>query len=188
MLKINFNPFPCLESKRLYLRQMTIKDVNEVFELRSSKEIMRYIPRPLAKTKHDALDFIDLVNKAVRDNESINWAITLKKDNVLIGMICLIRIQPENFRSEIGYILHPDLQGKGIMNEAVELLIDYSFNTLKFHSLEAVIDPENRASANVLLKHNFVKEGYFKENSFFEGKFLDAEVYSLINKAPHSAF
>lgn len=184
MLKISFNPFPCLESDRLYLRQITIKDVNEVFELRSSAEIMKYIPRPLAKTKHDALDFIDLINKAVKDNEGINWAITLKKDNVLIGMICLIRMQPQNFRSEIGYILHPDLHGKGIMHEAAALVIDYAFNALHFHSLEAVIDPENRASANVLLKHGFVKEGYFKESGFYEGRFLDAEVYSLLNTKP----
>lgn len=182
MLKISFNPFPCLESKRLYLRQITPKDVNEVFTLRSSAEIMKYIPRPLAKTRHDALDFIDVVNKGLRDNEGINWAITLKKDNVLIGMICLIRMQPANFRTELGYILNPDFHGRGIMNEAVGLVVDYAFHTLKFHSLEAVIDPENRASANVLLKHNFVKEGHFKESSFFEGRFLDAEVYSLINR------
>ncbi len=66
------------------MRQITTKDENEVFELRSSAEIMKYIPRPLAKTKHDALDFIDLVNKSEKYNKSINWAIKLKKDNCLI--------------------------------------------------------------------------------------------------------
>ncbi|MGY0034483.1 GNAT family N-acetyltransferase [Pedobacter sp. NJ-S-72] len=52
----------------------------------------------------------------------------------------------------------------------------------KFHSLEAVIDPDNYASEKVLIKHGFVKEGHFKENSFFDGKFLDAVIYSLINR------
>lgn len=182
MLKISFNPFPSLESKRLYLRQVTVKDADEVFALRSNAQTMKYIPRPLAKTRHDALDFIDLVAKGLKDNDSINWAITLKKDNVLIGLICLIHIQPEDYRTELGYILNPAFHGKGIMNEAVQLVIDYAFKVMNFHSIAAVIDPDNRASANVLLKHHFVKEGHFKESSFFEGKFLDAEVYALLNR------
>jgi len=180
MLKISFTPFPILQSERLILRRITDDDVDQVFALRSNAEIMKYIPRPLAKTRQDALDHIYLVNKGIKDNESINWAIALKENNKLVGMICLIRMQPENYRTEIGYIMHPDVRGKGIMHEAVGLIIDYAFNQLNFHSLEAVIDPENYASEKVLLRHNFVKEGHFKENAFYNGKFLDAAIYSLI--------
>lgn len=183
MLKINFSPFPTLLSDRLRLRRITADDVYEVFALRSDPETMKYIPRPLAKTKLDAMDHITMVNKGVADNNSINWAITLKEDNKLIGMICLIRMQPENYRTEIGYILHPAFHGMGIMHEAVGTLINYAFNILGFHSLEAVIDPENKASEQVLLKHNFVKEAHYIENTWYDGKFLDAVVYSLVNRS-----
>lgn len=183
MLNINFSPFPNLLSDRLRLRRITADDVYEVFLLRSDPETMKYIPRPLAKNKTDAMDHITMVNKGVADNTSINWAITMKEDNKLIGMICLIRMQPENFRTEIGYILHPAYHGMGIMHEAVGVLINYAFNILGFHSLEAVIDPENKASEQVLLKHNFLKEAHYKENTFYDGKFLDAVVYSLIRPA-----
>lgn len=180
-MTINFDPFPILESERLQLRKVTNDDVNEVFELRSNPETMKYIPRPLAKTKEDALEHIRTTNLATTANQAINWAITLKEDNKLIGMICLIRMQPEHFRSETGYILHPDQRGKGIMNEALKTVIDYAFDTIKFHSLVAVMDAENTASAKVVLKQGFVREGQFKQNEFYNGKFLDTDHYSLLN-------
>ena len=182
MLKINFDPFPVLESERLILRRIVPADVNEVFAIRSDEEIMKYISSPRAKSKEDALDYIKVVGKGIEENNFINWGISFKDNPKLLGMICLIRMQPENYRSETGYILHPNFQGKGIINEALGTVIDYAFNVLKFHSLEAVINSENYASEKVLIKHDFVKEAHFKENRFFEGRFLDAVIYSLINR------
>lgn len=68
------------------------------------------------------------------------------------------------------------------MGESIQLVIDYAFNILKFHSIEAVIDPDNFASEKVLIKSKFLKEGHLKENEYYDGKFLDTVIYSLINK------
>jgi ribosomal-protein-alanine N-acetyltransferase len=182
---ICFSPFPLLETKRLMLRRIMSDDVDEVFALRSDPETMRYIPRPLAKTKQDALDFLKTINKGLEDNEFINWAICFKDDPKLIGMICLIRFQPENFRTEVGYILSPSYRKLGVMTEALDAVIDYAFGRLKFHSLEAVIDRENLASEAVLLRKEFMKEAHFKECRYWNGEFLDDVVYSLLNKALH---
>lgn len=182
MLQINFTPFPNLETERLYLRRITKEDVNEVFELRSNKETMKYVPRPLAKTKEDALGHIANIEERIIKNEGINWAITLKNDPKLIGLIGHYKLKPEHFRSEIGYMLLPDFHGKGIISEAVEELIKYGFNVMKLHSIEALIDPENTASERVLQKNGFVKEAHLKENEFYEGRFLDTVIYSLLNK------
>lgn len=181
MLQVNFNPFPNLESERLLLREVTVADVNEVFDIRSDVQTMQYIPRPLAKTKQDALEHIQMLRKGVQDNEFINWAITFKDDDKLIGVICLLRMQLKNFRTEIGYALHPDFHRKGIMDEAVRTVIAFAFNSLKFHSIEAVIDPDNLASEKLLIKNHFVKEAHLKENEFYEGNFLDTVIYSLLN-------
>lgn len=181
MLLVSFNPFPNLESERLILREITPADVEQVFAIRSDAATMQYIPRPLAKTKQDALEHIQMLRKGVLDNDFINWAITFKDDDKLIGVICLLRMQLKNFRTEIGYALHPDFHGKGIMDEAVKVVIDYAFNSLKFHSIEAVIDPDNLASEKLLIKNHFVKEAHLKENEFYDGKFLDTVIYSLLN-------
>ena len=182
MENFSFLPFKNLQSDRLLLRQITAADINEIFELRSDKEVMKYIPRPLCVTLEDAMLHINMIQQKIETNEGINWAITLKNDDKLIGYIGHYRIQWEHFRSEIGYMILPEFNGKGIVTEAIKLLIDYGFNDMKMHSLEGVIDPANTASARVLEKNGFVKEAHFKENEFYDGKFLDTVIYSLVNK------
>ncbi len=182
MLVFNFAPFPNLETNRLNLRRLKSEDVDEIFVLRSNPEIMQFIPRPLMKTKEEALEFISVMDTNVNNNNVINWAITTKEDDQLIGMIGFYRMKPENYRAVVGYILSPEFHGKGIITEALEKVIQFGFEEMGLNSIEAVIDPENFGSEKVLLKNNFVKEGHFKEHTFFEGKFLDSIFYSLLKK------
>jgi ribosomal-protein-alanine N-acetyltransferase len=78
-------------------------------------------------------------------------------------------------------VLHPDQWKKGIMKEAATAIIKYGWEALGLHSMEAHIDPENKASAALLLSLGFEKEAYFRENFCYNGKFLDTEIYGLIN-------
>ena len=181
MLNLNFAPFPVIKTERLTLRRIIEEDVNEVFELRSNPETMRYIPRPLAKTTEDALMHIATIEEKIILNEGINWGITLNDNSKLLGIIGYYRMQPENYRAEIGYILLPEFHGRGIITEAVNRLISYGFNDLKLHSIEAIIDPENLASEKVLQKCGFTKEGHLRECQFYEGKFIDKVIYSLLS-------
>lgn len=182
MLDINFSPFQNLETERLYLRRVTKEDVNEIFALRSDQEVMKYIPRPLVKTEEEALAHIAMIDEKIDSNEGINWAITLKGNPKLIGIIGHYRIRPEHFRAEIGYMLLPEYQGKGIISEAINEVVNYGFEVMKLHSIEAIIDPENFASEKVLQKNGFVKEAHLKENEFYDGRFLDTVIYSILNQ------
>jgi len=182
MLAFNFTPFPVIETERLVLKRITNEDANEVFELRSNPETMKYIPRPLVKNTEDALEHIAMIDDKIETNMGINWGITFKDNSKLLGIIGYYRMQPDNYRAEIGYILLPEYHGKGIIPEAVNRLIRYGFDDLKLHSIEAVIDPENLASEKVLQKCGFVKEAHFKESSFYEGRFMDKVIYSLLDK------
>lgn len=182
MLEINFSPFPILETDRLLLRRVSENDVNEILELRSNPETMKYIPRPLLKNNQDALDHYKMIDEAIENNTGINWAVTIKGNPKLLGIVGFYRIQRENYRAEIGYMILPEFQGMGIITETIQILLEYAFSQLNLHSVEAVIDPENIASEKVLQKCKFVKEAHFKENEFYDGKFWDSVIYSLLNK------
>ncbi|MFV8391950.1 GNAT family N-acetyltransferase [Flavobacterium sp. LB2P6] len=182
MLTINFSPFPNLDTERLLLRRIDSNDLKEIFALRSNPETMKYIPRPLLKTDEDALEHIAMIDTKIETNEGINWAITLKDNPKLIGIIGHYRIKPEHYRAEIGYMLVPEFHGKGIVSEALKEVVNYGFKIMKLHSIQAIIDPENHGSAKVLEKNGFVKEAHLKENEFFEGRFLDSVIYSILNK------
>jgi ribosomal-protein-alanine N-acetyltransferase len=180
MLTVNLQPFPVLSTGRLILRRVDKKDAPEVFAMRSSPEVMKYIDRLRATSMDDALDFIQRVDDLVDNNNGITWAITLKDDDTMIGSIGLWRIVKEHYRAEIGYMMQPSFQGKGLMNEAMIATLDYGFKELKLHSVEANVNPANAASARILEKHGFVREAYFKENFYFNGKFLDTFIFSLL--------
>lgn len=182
MLQINFHPFKNLESERLLLRRVSIDDVNEIQELRGNPETMKYIPRPLVTNLEEAIAHFEMIDDKIEKNEGINWAITIKGNPKLIGIIGHYRIQPENYRCEIGYMILPQYNGLGIATEAIKVVLEYGFDDLKMHSIEAIIDPENIASERVLQKNGFVKEAHILENEFYDGKFLDTVIYSLLKR------
>ena len=180
MLDINFDPYPLLTTERLVLRQMNTGDAKEVFFLRSDGDVMRYVGRPKCPSIEEAVKWIEMVEDSRIKNNGITWAISLKNDPLLIGVLSFWKIDKENYRAETGYVLHPDHQKKGILNEALSAALHYGFHTLKFHSVEANIDPENTASKNLLERNGFIREAYYRENFFFDGIFYDSAIYSLL--------
>jgi len=179
LLELNFDPFPVLETDRLMLRKISMDDAEYLFHLRTNEDAMKYINKPLPKSI-DAVK--ELITKMNDNSVRIQWAVTSKKEDTLVGTIGYHIIEKEHYRAEIGYMLHPKLWSKGLMSEAISVVLDFGFNQMGLHSIEARINPANNQSAKILSKHFFIKEGYFKENYFFEGNFLDSEIYSLVNR------
>jgi ribosomal-protein-alanine N-acetyltransferase len=182
MLNPNFNPFPVLTTQRLVLRRFTDADAGDLFEMRSDANVMQYIGRPLCKTLDDALGLIKVIDDLLAANNGITWCISFKDDPKFIGSIGFWRVEKENHRAEIGYLLNPACQGQGLMQEAVQKVIDFGFNELNFHSVQANVSPQNSASIKLLECNNFVREGHFKENHYHNGRFEDTLIYSLLTK------
>lgn len=183
MLEISFLPFPTLKTERLVLRQVNADDAKEILSLRSNDEVMKYIPRPYLKTIDDALELIAMFDDKIETGIGINWGICfLDEPDKLIGIIGHYRLKPEHYRAEVGYMIFPEYHGKGIVSEALQVVVEYGFKEMKLHSIEAILDPENKASEKVLLKNGFVKEGHLRENEYYEGRFLDSMIYSRLNK------
>ena len=141
---------------------------------------MKFICRPIAQTKEDALQLINLMNDGIAQQENISWAICQKKDPKVIGSIGFVRMKKDHHRAEVGYLLSTKHQGRGYMKEALTAVTDYGFKTMKLHSIEAVLDPNNKASLALLEKNKFRKEAHFKEDFFYNGKYMDSLVYSRL--------
>jgi ribosomal-protein-alanine N-acetyltransferase len=180
MLNINFNPFPLINTERLLLRQVDKTDVNEIFFLRSDEQIMKYLDKAPAKDLDDAYKFIQTISDQEKNNAAVTWAITLKGNPKMVGTICFWNIQKEHYRAELGYLLHPEHWRKGLMQEALTAILEYGFKVIKLHSVEAHVNPNNIPSIELLEKNGFIREAYFKENYFYDGRFLDTAIYSLL--------
>jgi len=174
MNTINFTPFPNLLTERLILRELNLQDDNEIFFLRSDERVLKYLVITPAHSIEEARAFIHKINNGLADKEwAYYWAICLKNEPKLIGTICFWNISKEENKAEIGYVLHPGYQGQGLMQEAIARVLEYGFEKMKLHSIEAVLHPENIRSINLLQRNGFV---YQKNEE-------DAVVYVLANPA-----
>ncbi|WP_158961726.1 GNAT family N-acetyltransferase [Myroides fluvii] len=182
MLQLNLPIFPLLETERLLLRATNFGDADDMFAMRSSAEVMKYIPVPLATERREAEEYINSLQQRMENKECINWTITLKETGQMIGTIGFYRMKLQHYRTETGYMLLPEFYGKGYASEALQGIVDFGFRTLGFHSIEAVIYPENISSQRVLEKCGFVREAYFKESEFHGGQFVDTAIYSILKR------
>lgn len=183
MINIDFSIFPILHTDRLILKEITENDAQILFEMRSNQDLMKYIDRPKPDSIDDIYDLIQKMKTMKSKGEGISWGIYKKEQpDLKIGNIGLFRIIAEHYRAEIGYMLNTANHQQGIMYEAILKVIEFGFIQMNLHSIEANINPENIASRKLLEKTGFVREAYFKENYFFNGKFIDSEIYSLLNK------
>src|SRR3954467_14348600 len=122
MILLNFDPFPVLETDRLILREISLDDAGDIFELRNNEAAMKYINRPALISIDDA---VDLIKKMTDISERISWGIILKNENKIIGSIGYHKIEKEHSRAEIGYMLSPEYWNTGIMSEALSKVIEY---------------------------------------------------------------
>lgn len=182
MININILPFPNLQSEHLSFREINEKDIPEVMELRGNAENMKFIPRPLVTNEEEALAHINMILSKKEENDAINWVITEKGSDSLIGIIGLFRTQHEHFRSELGYMILPQHHGKGYVTEAIATVLSFGFNTINLHSVNAIIDTNNLASARVLEKNGFRKEAHFVEDFFWNNEFSDSAHYGILKR------
>ncbi len=182
-IKINFTPFPVLITGRLRLRQLKTEDEHDVFSLRSDDRVLEFLDRPKAQTIEDARQFISNINEGIARNEWIYWAITLQETGNLIGTISLWKFSKAHSKAEIGYELLPEHQGKGLMQEALTAVINYGFDNLQLHSIEAEVAPNNLGSIKLLKRNKFTKAANSKKGNSQTEKQSNTVIYVLKNNA-----
>jgi ribosomal-protein-alanine N-acetyltransferase len=155
MLDLNFSIFPVLETERLLLRKLTNDDVVPIHQLRSDPEVNVFIDRPISKSIEDARMHIEKIERLIKNNECIYWAISWKDADNLIGTICFWNFDIENEIIEVGYELLPAYQRQGIILECIKKVIEYGFNEMKAKVITAFPASKNIASIKLLEKLNF---------------------------------
>ncbi|MGI9530814.1 GNAT family N-acetyltransferase [Lutimonas sp.] len=151
-----FQSFPELKTPRLLLRDLSEEDYQMMFFLRSDTTVNAYIKREGAKKLEDAIDFMNMVQHGYEKGDNINWAISKKEDQKMIGSICLWNFSEDLKTAEVGYSLHPEYQQQGIMNEAMKAIITFGFTVLNFDRLVAYTHHANLSSLQLLKKNGFI--------------------------------
>ncbi|HIW06370.1 MAG TPA: GNAT family N-acetyltransferase [Candidatus Ignatzschineria merdigallinarum] len=172
---------PKLETARLLLRPLVLDDALRIFHNFSQDCVTEFYDLSTFTKMEEAIDLINNWNQRTANGEGLRWAITYKETpELLIGTCGFHNFSKENNRAEIGYELSPEEWGKGVMTEAIREMIAYGFETLELHRIEAFIDPLNHASRKLLQKDGMKTEGVLRDYFFEKGRFVDAEMLSIL--------
>jgi len=180
MLELKFEKFPELKTDRLLLRQVQYYDIKDMHRMRTDPEVMMHMDIEIPQSINDTQKKFEQEIESFSQGDSVYWAIILKSSNEFIGGAGYWRLIKEHYRAEIGYQLLPKYWRKGLSIEALKAIIQFGFKEMGLHSIEGNVNPKNIPSMKLLEKLGFEQEAYFKENFYFNGKFLDSIIFSLI--------
>ncbi|APZ47889.1 N-acetyltransferase [Polaribacter reichenbachii] len=173
-MNFDFKNFPEIKTERLLLREATFKDINSVYELRSSKEINKFVGTKRVKNLEEAKDFIEVCNNLYQKEKRIFWLIAYQTQ--VIGSIVLHQIDiPKNY-AEIGYKLKPEFQQKGLMTEAMQSVLGFGKSKMKLKTIEAFTHKNNLASIALLEKLDFVFQPNRKCKTFDFNRIYKLEI------------
>lgn len=171
--------FPVLRGARVSLRGPTPDDSDALFALFSSPDVMRYWSRPPMTERAEAQSLVANILEGFKARTTLNWVIADAHGHA-IGSCTLFRFDANHRRAELGYALQPAYWGQGIAAEAATLALDWAFDTLKVHRVDAGIDPDNSASRRLLHRLGFRTEGRQRESFFVGDRVTDSELLGLL--------
>ena len=178
-----FRDYRELQSQRLLLREITARDVSDIFEIYSDPEVMLYFDDRFAfQDLSEAEQMISGYQNEIRDQNGMRWGIVLKESGKLIGTCGFHAISDYHKRIETGYDLNRHYWGKGFMSEALSLIIDHAFTVSDVNRIEAFVETPNTASRSLLEKLGFKLEGLLREHEMCRGNLIDIQILSLLRK------
>lgn len=172
--------FPALSTRRLVLRVPTMKDAEPFRALLSIPEVTRFSNWPDAPTAKQGERFMRWMAKHYASGKGCAWIIEDRASKALIGAVRFNSIDKRWKAGEIGYELHPDFWGKGLMTEAARLVVACGHEVFKLNRIEAWTLPGNGASDRVLEKAGFRHEGTLRQKAWFKGGFHDFRMFGRL--------
>lgn len=163
-----------IETERLVLRAWKPDDAPGLFEYAKSPLVGPAAGWKPHKTVEDSEAYLKF---AIEENET--WAVTQKADGRILGGIGLHTTRVDTVR-ELGYVLHPDFWGRGIMTEAAKAVIDFGFRTLTLDAIIVRRNANNARSGRVIAKCGFRYDGTLRRNTRrVDGSLSDDCVFSM---------
>jgi len=175
-------PTPTLHTARLCLRPFTSADADALFALHSSAYVLRYWDAPPWTDRGRAYRFIAACREMAEERSGARPAIERVCDGAFIGWCGLTRFNPDYRSASLGYCLDDAAWGHGYMTEAAAALLRWGFDSLDLNRVQAEVDTRNAASARVLEKLGFMREGTLREDCVVNGEVSDSWVYGLLRR------
>jgi RimJ/RimL family protein N-acetyltransferase len=173
---------PTLLTPRLRLRPFDEADASALFALHSNADVLRYWDTPPWTEPARAERFLAACREMAETGTGVRLAVTRASDGSFLGWCSLTRWNPDHRSAALGYCFGQAAWGHGYATEAGRALLQWAFDVLDLNRVQAETDTRNAASARVLEKLGFVREGTLREDCVVDGEVSDSWVYGLLRR------
>ncbi|NOV02290.1 GNAT family N-acetyltransferase [Paenibacillus planticolens] len=173
-----------MSSSNIYLRKLEMKDASDLLELKLRNRNFYQQFEPIRDESHFTLEGqereIATGIQGEANDQSYIFGVFMKETNELLGRIALTGIARGAFQNAyLGYFIDEIHNGKGYATEAVSRCVNYAFNEIGLHRIQAGVMPKNIPSIRVLEKAGFRHEGLAKKYLKINGTWEDHELFAI---------
>ena len=170
-----------LKGNTIYLRALEPEDLEFVYAIENNESVWEVSYTQTPYSRFLIKQYLENAHQDIYEAKQLRLAICLNDTQKAIGLIDLFDFDPKNSRAGLGLVI-ADLESrnKGIGSEALELVINYSFQQLQLHQLYANIGSDNEISLQLFTKFGFQKIGIKKDWNRVQNGFKDELLFQLI--------
>ncbi|AGL18009.1 GNAT family N-acetyltransferase [Actinoplanes sp. N902-109] len=175
-------PAEPIRTARLVLRPFGLGDVDDVWSFQREPSVarfMRWEPRDREQSASSVREMVT-ENGLTAEGDCLSLAIVEPPSTTVIGQAELVWLSEPDSQGEIGFVLHPAHQGRGLATEAAAALLRVGFGDLGLHRIAGRCNATNTASAAVLQRLGMRREAHLRDTSFRKGAWQSELVFALL--------
>lgn len=166
-----FSHIPSQETRRVLLRGMRVTDAEDMFDYARRPSVTEYLTWNTHASIEETREYLTYVGQRYRTGDFYDWAMVDKESGRMIGTCGFTCVRCPDDAAEIGYVLNPDFQGRGLATEAVLCLLTFGFERMGLHRIEARFVEGNLPSLRLMERVGMTFEGYARESMRIKGRY-----------------
>ena len=175
-----FSSLPILETSRLVLRPLSVRDARDIYSWASDPKVARYVLWDAHRSLSETRDYLRTVRRMYRRGLPSSWAVVLTESSRVIGTIGFMWYSDLNCTAEIGYSFSRSCWNHGYATEALRAVLSSAFASLPLNRIEAQHDVRNPASGRVMEKCGMRQEGILRQRICNKGENVDVALYAIL--------
>jgi RimJ/RimL family protein N-acetyltransferase len=172
---------PLLAGKQVVLRELRTSDAASLFTMLTTEEVSRFISPP-PSTVEGFERFIAWTHRQRSAGAYVCFAVTLQGFDTAIGIFQIRETEPGFGTAEWGFAIGSEFWGTGVFQQSAELMLEFAFDTIGVHRLEARAAVLNGRGNGALLKIGAVQEGLLRKSFLRNGDYLDQVLYAILDE------
>ncbi len=181
-IKEVFSNIPNLETERLLLRRIELSDAQDMYEYSCDKELTKYLTWASHTSLSETTRYIRLLEKKYMKGDFWDFGLVFKDTGKFIGTCGFTSFDKDTNSAEIGYVISPEYQRRGLAPEACRAVMKFGFAVFDLDYFAARFIDGNEASRKVMEKLGMEFETTYKNSFFIRNEYRTVHEYKITKK------